>query len=332
MAGERRLTASGPGGFPGAVDPLPEEVEEFLHWLTVERGRSRATLAAYRSDLGQYVAFLRRRGRTPTSATEADVVGFLGALRDADRAPATVARATASVRGLHRFLLADERVGQDPARFVRAGRLPFDLPRVLSVAEVTRLVEAPLGDRPVERRDRALLEFLYATGARVSEAVGLDLDRLDLEEGCARVIGKGDRERIVPLGRPATAALGAWLSPDGRGVLLARHRGPDPGAVFLNGRGRRLSRQSAYDVLVRRARSVGLGRQVSPHVLRHCCATHMLENGADLRVVQELLGHASITTTERYTHVSQRHLLEVYGRAHPRAGSSAEAVPRGAGR
>lgn len=332
MAGERRLTATGPGAVPGAADPLPEEVEEFLHWLTVERGRSRATLAAYRSDLGQYVAFLRRRGRTPAGATEADVVGFLGALRDADRAPTSVARAMASVRGLHRFLVADERAGRDPARFVRSGRLPFDLPRVLTVAEVTRLIEAPRGDRPVERRDRALLELLYATGARVSEAVGLDLDRLDLEEGCARVIGKGDRERLVPLGRPATVALRAWLEPAGRGVLAARRRGPDPGAVFLNGRGDRLSRQSAYDVLVRRARAVGLDGRVSPHVLRHCCATHMLENGADLRVVQELLGHASITTTERYTHVSRRHLLEVYGRAHPRAGPAPGAAPPGAGR
>ena len=302
------------------VTPLSTPAEEYLSWLAVERGRARNTLQAYRRDLVGYEAALAHRGRTPAEADQEDVAAYLAALRQG-RSPASVARALSVVRGLHRFMVDDGLAGTDPTAATEAGRLPQRLPKALSEEQVNRLLDATAGTDPLARRDRALLELLYGTGGRVSEIVGLDLTDLHretgLQGGLVRLYGKGSKERLVPLGRYAAAAVDAWLGPEGRGTMTPKRRA-DGEAVFLNSRGGRLTRQGAYDVLRRLA--VGTGVPVSPHVLRHSCATHMLARGADIRVVQELLGHASITTTQLYTKVTAEHLRAAYEAAHPRAG------------
>ncbi len=307
---------------PGdAEEPLPLEVEDLLMWLSAERGRASNTIAAYRRDLRSYVAWLREGGRSLSDVTEADLLDYVRALRDRGLAPASVARALVPVRSLHRFLADEGRASNDPGAHLELPRVPRGLPKALSEAEVGRLLDAPLGDDPVVRRDRAMLELLYGTGVRVSELVGLSLGDIDLDAALLRAFGKGSKERIVPVGVPAVRALVAWLGPGGRPELAPtqwRRRG-DAEAVFLNVRGGRLSRQGAWDVLNRYARQVGLEGKLSPHVLRHSCATHMLDHGADIRAVQELLGHASISTTQVYTLVSTERLWEVYRSAHPRA-------------
>ena len=290
---------------------LEERISEYLASLRAERGLSGATVSAYRRDLQQYAAFLN--GREPDPET---VAGFIGALHRRGLSVATVARRMAAVRGFHRFQVAEGLSGEDPTALLDSPRRRAPLPKALAVEEVIRLLEAPDGATPDGRRDRALLEFLYATGARVAEAVALDQLDLDLEEGTARLTGKGDRQRLVPVGGAACRALAAYL-PD---RLAWRRPGRDPGAVFLNVRGGRLTRQGAWAIVRRHAVRAGLEPGlVSPHVLRHSAATHMVEGGADLRTVQELLGHASISTTQVYTRVSPRHLLEVYATSHPRS-------------
>jgi integrase/recombinase XerD len=232
-----------------------------------------------------------------------------------------VARALVAVRSLHRFLHDEGRIPSDPAAGVEQPRVPRGLPKALSEADVGSLLAAPVGDDPIARRDRAMLEVLYGTGLRVSELVGLSLGDLDLDGALIRAFGKGSKERIVPVGGHAVRALVAWLGPGGRPELEParwRRRG-DAEAVFLGARGGRLSRQGAWDVLRRHGERVGLGGRLSPHVLRHSCATHMLDHGADIRAVQELLGHASIRTTQVYTLVSTERLWDVYRNAHPRA-------------
>jgi integrase/recombinase XerD len=307
---------------PGEADvPLPLEAEDLLMWLSAERGRSANTISAYRRDLRSYVAWLREHGRSLSEVTEADLLDYVHVLRDRGQAPASVARALVPVRSLHRFLADEGRAPSDPGAHLELPRVPRGLPKALSEDEVGRLLDAPVGDEPVVRRDRAMLELLYGTGVRVSELVGLSLGDIDLDTALLRAFGKGSKERIVPMGVPAVRALVAWLGPGGRPELAPaqwRRRG-DAEAVFLNVRGGRLSRQGAWDVLNRYARQVGLDGKLSPHVLRHSCATHMLDHGADIRAVQELLGHASISTTQVYTLVSTERLWEVYRRAHPRA-------------
>ncbi len=292
--------------------------EEYLSWLAVERGRARNTLASYRRDLVAYEATLAAHGRGLTDAGPDDVADHLAALRAGGHSPASIARALSAVRGVHRFMVDEGFAPADPTAATETGRPPSRLPKALTEADVVRLLDAASGDDPIDRRDRALLELLYGTGGRVSEIVGLDL--ADLNGPLVRLYGKGAKERLVPLGRCAAGALAAWLGPGGRDRLVPakwRRRGDDV-AVFLNHRGGRLSRQGAYDVLRRRA--TGTGIRVSPHVLRHSCATHMLARGADIRVVQELLGHASISTTQLYTKVTAEHLRAAYESAHPRAG------------
>lgn len=305
-----------------AEPPLPIEVEDLLMWLTAERGRAANTISAYRRDLRTYVAWLRASGRALPEVVETDLVDYVGALQARGLAPASVARALVPVRSLHRFLADEGRASTDPGAHVELPKVPRGLPKALSEAEVGRLLDAPDGDGPVVRRDRAMIEVLYGTGVRVSELVGLSLGDVDLDAALLRAFGKGSKERIVPIGAPAVRALVAWLGPGGRSELAPdqwRRRG-DAEAVFLNTRGGRLSRQGAWDVLNRYARQVGLEGKLSPHVLRHSCATHMLDHGADIRAVQELLGHASISTTQVYTLVSTERLWEVYRNAHPRAG------------
>ena len=310
-----------------AAPPRPglgRSAEEYLSWLAVEQGRSRNTLAAYRRDLLAYEQFLAGRGRRVEDADLAAVEEHLAGLRAGGAGPATVARALSAVRGLHRFCLDEGLSSSDPTADLAAPPLPRRLPKALSEEEVTALVEAASGDDPVARRDRAVLEFLYGTGVRVSELAGLSLGDLGSETGLVRVVGKGDKERLVPVGRLARAALDRWLSPSGRDQLAPARwaRRGDAEAVFLNTRGGRLSRQGVWLVLKKRARAVDLEDRVHPHVLRHSCATHMLAHGADIRVVQELLGHVSIATTQGYTRVGTDHLRSAYEAAHPRAGSA----------
>ena len=301
--------------------PLPVEIEELLSWLAVEKGRSPNTLAAYRRDLAAYSEFLRGRGLAPAEVTEPVVEDYLAFLRAAGRAPASVARALVSVRSLHRFMEDEGQAATNPAGEVQRPKVPSGLPKALSEAEVGSLLGAVTGDDAVARRDRAILEVLYGCGLRVSELVGLSLADVDLSMGILRAFGKGSKERVVPIGRLACEALADWVGPSGRGELTPGRwaRRGDAEAVFLNTRGGRLSRQGAWGIVRRHGDAVGLGDRLSPHVLRHSCATHMLDHGADIRVVQELLGHASISTTQVYTKVSATRLRKIYDAAHPRA-------------
>jgi integrase/recombinase XerD len=309
-------------GRPDAPDRgTPPEVEDFLTTLRVERGRSANTLHAYAADLRAYVAWLDERGLTLRTVDEATLTGYVQELAARDLAASTRKRALVAVRGLHRFLAEEHEGVGDPAARIEVPKLPRGLPKALSEAEVTALLESVTGDDPVARRDRAILEVLYGTGLRIGELVGLSLSDLDLDAGLVRAFGKGAKERIVPLGRYAVAALVAWLGPGGRLHLEPARwaRRGDEEAVFLNQRGGRLSRQGAWAVVRAAGDRVGLGDRLTPHVLRHSCATHLLDHGADIRIVQELLGHASISTTQVYTLVSGERLLAVYRAAHPRA-------------
>ena len=295
--------------------------EELLSWLAVERGRAANTLAAYRRDLTAYEAWLGERGLDPGTAAEPDVEDYVAAMRAAGKAPSSVARALVVVRGLHRFLVEEGRASVDPTGDVGAPRVPQGLPKALSEAEVSSLLDAVRGRSPKALRDRAILEFLYSTGMRISELVGLSLGDLDLEEGILRAFGKGSKERVVPLMGMALQAMHEWLAVSGRGAMEPARwaRRGDAEAVFLNARGGRLTRQGAWGIIRHHGDRVGLGDRLTPHVLRHSCATHLLDHGADIRVVQELLGHASISTTQVYTLVSQARLHDAYQSAHPRA-------------
>lgn len=303
-------------------------LETYLAHLTVERGLSTNTLLAYRRDLSRYVAFLASRGcDEPGLIRERDVEDYLLAVRTGTDgrtalSASSAARSVVAVRGWHRFLLLDGVTGTDAASAVRPPAQPKRLPKAISVDDVERLLDAAgLGDGPVPLRDRALLELVYGTGARISEAVGLDVDDLDRTPGFAsvRLFGKGRKERVVPVGTFALEAVDAYLV-RGRPGLATGSKGGSPG-LFLNTRGARLSRQSAWAVLRSAAERAGLAgaEHVSPHTLRHSFATHLLAGGADVRVVQELLGHASVTTTQIYTLVTPDTLREVYAASHPRA-------------
>lgn len=303
------------------IAALPLVAEEYLTWLAVERGRSRHTIAAYRRDLGAYVTYLSTRDLDELRVGASEIIAYVGLRRSSGRAAASVARELAAIRQFHRFLLEEGRRADDPAAGVEAVSVPAGIPKPLTEDEVTGLLDSIEGDDPIARRDRALLELLYATGMRVSEACGLSLADLDLDEGIARVFGKGSKERIVPFGGAAARALREWFGPGGRPELVPARwaRRGDSEAVFLGRRGARIGRQHVWLILQERGERVGLADRLSPHVLRHSCATHLLDRGADLRVVQELLGHVSIATTQVYTLVSQEQLVRVYRAAHPRA-------------
>ena len=294
----------------------------YLDHLAVERGTARNTLDSYARDLNRYLRHLTAHGVTELAAvTEARITGFVAVLRegDADHPPlaaSSAARAVVAVRGLHRFALLEGLTDVDPARQVKPPTPPRRLPKALPLDDVLRLLETAVADEPRSVRDRALLELLYSTGARISEAVGLDLDSVDRTDRVVLLDGKGGKQRLVPIGRPALDALDAYLVRV-RPALAAKGRGTP--AVFLNARGGRLTRQSAWQVLKDAADRAGIRATVSPHTLRHSFATHLLEGGADVRVVQELLGHASVTTTQVYTLVTVTTLREIYVTAHPRA-------------
>jgi integrase/recombinase XerD len=296
-------------------------IQAYLDHLTVERGLSRNTLTSYRRDLDRYARWLAEEGIDDlASVGSGQVTAHLATLRAEGLASSSAARAISAVRGLHRFATREGVVGVDVAAEVRPPAPPRRLPKALDVDQVTRLLDVP-ADTPLGLRDKALLEFLYGTGARISEAVGAAIDDLELgDEPAAILHGKGGRTRLVPVGGYAKAALGAYLV-RGRPALAANGKGTP--AVFLNARGGQLSRQSAWTILHRAASAAGLPvdgpHAVSPHTLRHSYATHLLDGGADVRVVQELLGHASVTTTQIYTLVTVHALREVWAGAHPRA-------------
>ena len=308
------------------MSALQQAQQTYLDHLAVERGLAANTLSSYRRDLRRYLAHLAGRDiDAPEAVGEADVSAFLVALREGDEehpplAANSAARAVVAVRGFHRFLLREGLVTVDAARGVRPPSPPKRLPKAISVQEVEALLAAAGADEtPRALRDRALLELLYGCGARISEAVGLDVDDLDVDpagSGTVRLLGKGSKERVVPVGSYAREAASAYLV-RGRPALAAAGSGSP--ALFLNARGGRLSRQSAWTVLRAAAERAGLRRQISPHTLRHSFATHLLDGGADVRVVQELLGHASVTTTQVYTLVTVDRLREVYATSHPRA-------------
>jgi integrase/recombinase XerD len=298
-----------------SIEPL---LLDFLAYLELERGLSRNTLEAYRSDLLQLGAFLDRRGLTAATATHGELAAFLSQL---GVAPSTLARKVACLRSFYRHLRREGAIEHDPTADLRGPRKPQRLPRVLTRDEVARLLGQPLGAEPLALRDRALLEAMYACGLRASEAVGLELADVDLDEGllCAR--GKGSKERIVPIGRQAVSALRAYCRA-GRPVLIASH--PHAPArpearLFLNNRGSGLTRQGLYKIVQGHARGAGLEERMSPHTLRHSFATHLLAGGCDLRSLQEMLGHADLATTQVYTHLSAERLKHAYFNAHPRA-------------
>jgi len=313
----------------GAAKYLSSPSEEFLTWLAVEKGRSRNTLAAYRGDLASYEEFLFGRGLNgPLEAGEAVVADYLRFLVASGQRPTSVNRQMAAIAGLHRFLVAEGLATSDPTGNLERPGIPGALPKALSEEEVDSLIGAVRGDGPRVVRDRAILEILYAGGLRISELAGLGLadavavlDRPYDGPALIRVMGKGSKERLVPLGGPALDALAGWLSEAGRPKLEPRRwaRRDDAEALFLNARGGRMTRQGVWLVVKRWGEAAGLGGKLTPHVLRHSCATHMLDHGADIRVVQELLGHASIATTQLYTRVSTARLRAVYDLAHPRA-------------
>jgi len=291
----------------------------YLRHLTVERGLSRNTVTSYRRDLGLYADWLASRGLDGPGAVRerdlADFVRHLGTDRQPPLATSSIARVLSSVRGLHRFLAEEGIVEADVSRELRPPKLPMRLPKAIPVEDVVALIAAVGGEELHELRDTALLELLYATGARVSEAVSLNVDDM-VDDEVVRLFGKGGKQRVVPLGSYARRAVDAYLV-RARPTLSAR--GPSTPAMFLGLRGRRMSRQAAWDVIHRAAERAGLAASVSPHTLRHSFATHLLDGGADVRVVQELLGHASVTTTQVYTLVTVDRLREVYATSHPRA-------------
>ncbi|RSX57286.1 site-specific tyrosine recombinase XerD [Bifidobacterium samirii] len=310
--------------------------ERFVTYIDVERGLAKATVAAYASDVDRYIAWLAGRGVTEARAIRRqDVEDYVAALDAAGEGARSRARRLSSIRMFHRFARSEHAVDADVTASVRSPKSPSTLPDVLTVDEVTRLLDsvpepsAPAGDADPDRamlenavllRDRALLEFLYATGCRVSEGVGENLDDLDLDSRLARLTGKGSKQRLVPVGGLACNAVRRYLN-EARPVLEARASDgrPERRALFLNRRGRRLSRQSVWEIIRLAADRAHIERPLHPHTLRHSYATHLLQGGADVRTVQELLGHASVTTTQIYTHVTPQALIETYMTAHPRA-------------
>ena len=306
------------------VDGFGTLREQFLVHIGIERGLAKAPVSAYESDLNKYVAWLQTHGITkPDDIAKQDVEDYIAAL-DADGESArSKARRLASIHEFHRFALAQHAVSADVAASVKAPKGASVLPDVLSIDEVSRLLDAAAvggSTDPVVLRDKALLEFMYATGCRVSEAVGTNLDDIDLEEKVVRLMGKGSKQRLVPLGSYARNSVVVYLNA-GRGELERRSTAkvPERRALFLNKRGKRISRQSVWEIVKTAGERAGITKPLHPHTLRHSFATHLIQGGADVRTVQELLGHASVTTTQIYTHVSPEALIETYLTAHPRA-------------
>jgi integrase/recombinase XerD len=302
-----------------AIGTFEELMLDYLAYMELERGVSQNTLQSYRSDLLQFGAFLRERGTTAEDAGPRDVGDFLTGLAAGDReapvATATIQRKAAALRSFYRHLRREGVRDSDPTAGLSTPRKSQKLPNVLGRAEVQRLLEQPKGTDPIALRDRALLELMYACGLRASEAITLEPTQLDLRSGVARVRGKGSKERLVPVGGAAVKAVESYLR-RGRPALVGAR---EERRLFVNFRGGQLTRQGLYKIIDRHARTAGLAGRMSPHTLRHSFATHLLAGGCDLRSVQEMLGHADVSTTQLYTHLSSEHLKDAYFKAHPRA-------------
>ncbi|MBA2763557.1 MAG: tyrosine recombinase XerD [Thermoleophilaceae bacterium] len=306
---------------PAVAPSFEHQMLDFLAYLEFERGLSRNTLEAYRSDLLQFGRFLGERGQTALDAEGRDVAEFLEQLGGGNgrpATPATVHRKAACLRSFYRHLRREGVTDVDPTAALSPPRRSRKLPHVLTRGEITELLSQPVGGEAPALRDRALLELMYACGLRASEAIGLELADVDLEDGVLRARGKGSKERIVPVGSAAIAATRAYVE-RGRGKLI---RDPDETHLFVNVRGRALTRQGLYKIIQKHARGAGLADRMSPHTLRHTFATHLLAGGCDLRSVQEMLGHADVATTQLYTHLSSERLKDVYFKAHPRASAA----------
>jgi integrase/recombinase XerD len=312
-------TSHGSGAGSSEGDALPTEAVTFLRHLRAERGLATSTVEAYHRDLRRYATYLGERGLTLEAVTPEDVESFVVWLRESRRpddspyAQRSLSRTVVAVRGLHRFLRIDGGAATDPAAGVAAPATGRSLPRALSEHDVVRLLDAPAASTPAGLRDRAALELLYGAGLRISELTGLDVDDVDLVDRMVLVRGKGDRQRIVPFGAPAADAVERWLT------IARPSLAPRSPALVLNLRGGRISRQGLWQTIRGHAEQAGIGAHVTPHTLRHSFATHLLDGGADVRAVQELLGHASVTTTQIYTLVSRGAMRRVYEQAHPRA-------------
>jgi len=304
-----------------SAEYLDPSSEEYLTWLVVERGRSTNTILAYRRDLVAYERFLKRQHSSVAKASQTAIEKHVAELISSGHSSGSASRALTAIRGLYKFRAEEGEKAPDPTADVNSPRVGKRLPKAITEAEVIRLLDASGGPGPRDLRDRAMLELLYGSGMRVSELVGLSIGDIGSDTGLVRVLGKGSKERLVPIGRYAEESIDRWLDHGGRPELAPARwaRRGDQEALFINTRGGRLTRQGAWEVIGKRARIAGLSDKVHPHVLRHSCATHMLARGADIRVVQELLGHASVATTQIYTKVTVEHLRSAYEKAHPRA-------------
>jgi len=294
------------------------QLKDFIHFLLVEKGLAENTLISYERDLKSYIKFLQENEGIShfQNVQRAQIVHFLGFLKEQGKSAKTMARHTASIRAFHQFMLRERIVEQDPSVHIDTPRLERSLPKVLSMNEVERLLDSPKAENHYGKRDKAMLELLYATGIRVSELISLNIDDAHLTMGFVRCIGKGNKERIIPLGKSATNAIQEYLD-NGRPNFVSKKHRDD--ALFLNHHGKRLTRQGFWKILKRLTSEAGIQKDLTPHTLRHSFATHLLENGADLRAVQEMLGHADISTTQIYTHVTKTRLKDVYSKFHPRA-------------
>ncbi|AKX94284.1 site-specific tyrosine recombinase XerD [Neomoorella thermoacetica] len=295
---------------------MHELVDQFLYYLVVERGLAENTLASYNSDLQQFLLYLEGAGvKSPRDVTRGLLVAYLVKMQQDGRSPATISQHLAALKSFYHFLLRERLVESDPTADLESPRQSKKLPQVLTVAEVEKLLNQPRTDTPAGLRDKAMLELLYATGLRVSELVSLNVDQVNLEGEFVRCLGKGSKERVVPMGQVACFYVRTYIE-NGRGKLIKRATEP---ALFVNHHGRRLSRQGCWKILKGYVRAANLKKDITPHTLRHSFATHLLENGADLRSVQELLGHADIGTTQIYTHLTRKKIREIYDHTHPRA-------------
>ncbi|MDQ0244320.1 integrase/recombinase XerD [Bacillus fengqiuensis] len=293
-------------------------IKDFMHYLIVERGLAKNTIDSYQRDLVKYVQYLKHVEQLSgvNDVTRVNILSFLKHLHEQNKSSKTIARHIASIRAFHQFLLREKAAEQDPSVHIETPQLERKLPKVLSAGEVEALLSIPNLSTPFGVRDKAMLELLYATGMRVSELMNLNLDDVHLTMGFIRCFGKGSKERIVPIGRMAAGAVEAYLT-QARSLLVKKQK--DETALFVNHHGKRLTRQGFWKILKKLALEAKIEKELTPHTLRHSFATHLLENGADLRAVQEMLGHADISTTQIYTHVTKTRLKDVYNQFHPRA-------------
>lgn len=297
---------------------MNDQIQDFIHYLVVERGLSNNTIVSYERDLKAYAIFLKEHLRIESvnEIGRVHILQFLKHLKETGKSSKTIARHIASIRSFHQFLLREKVANEDPSVHIETPQVERKLPNVLSLAEVEKLLETPKLTSPIGYRDKAMLELLYATGIRVSELIQLNLSDIHLMMGFIRCYGKGRKERVVPIGQKATNAIEEYLE-KGRSKLVKQKNQTE--ALFLNHHGKRMTRQGFWKNLKKIAKEAGIQKELTPHTLRHSFATHLLENGADLRAVQEMLGHADISTTQIYTHVTKTRLKDVYKQFHPRA-------------